>query len=67
MVQYIRAKSNIRITDVTDNSGNVEISYTGSNDMDTKCYLFTEQSGQINYRFVVLPRVNGNNEVTVSK
>ena len=65
-VQYIRAKSNIRITDVTENSGNVEISYTGSNDMDTKCYLFTEQNGQINYRFVVLPRTGGNNQVTVS-
>jgi len=66
-VQYIRAKTNIRITDVTDNSGNIEISYTGSNDMDTKCYLFTEQNGQINYRFVELPQTDGNNQVTVSK
>ena len=66
-VQYIRAKNNIRITNVTESSSNVEISYAGNNDMDTKCYLFTEQDGQVTYRFVVLPQVNGNNQVTVSK
>ena len=66
-VSYIRAKGNIRITDVRESLNDVEISYAGNNDMDTKCYLFTEQNGQINYRFVVLPRVNGSNKVTTLK
>jgi hypothetical protein len=66
-VKYIRAKSNIRITNVLENSSSLEISYTGSNDMDTKCYLFTEQFGQINYRFIPLPQINGNGQVNVIK
>ena len=66
-VKYIRAKSNIRIANVMENSSSLEISYTGSNDMDTKCYLFTEKSGQINYRFIPLPQINGNGQVNVIK
>lgn len=66
-IQYIRAKNNIKITNVTDNPGNIQISYTGNNDLDTKCYLFTENNGQINYRFVVLPQIKGTNQVVVSK
>jgi hypothetical protein len=66
-VQYIRAKNNIRITNVKDNQTNVEISYSGNNDMDTKCYLFTENNSQISFRFVVLPRINGNYQVRVPK
>lgn len=63
-VTYVRAKQNIRITNVTISLSDIEISYTGDNDLDTKCYLFTEQNGQITYRFVVLPRVNGSNRIT---
>ena len=66
-VQYIRAKSNMRITNVTEDLNNIEISYTGNNDMNTKCYLFTEQNGQITYRFVVLPSVNGSNRITTPR
>lgn len=65
--QYIRAKSNIRITDITDDIASITISYTGSNDMNTRCYLFSEQYGQITSRFVILPQTNGNNQVTVQK
>jgi len=65
--QYIRAKNNIKITDVTENISSIEISYTGNNDLNTRCYLFNEQNGQITYRFVVLPQTNGNNQVTVPK
>lgn len=66
-VQYIRAKANMRITNVTVDFNNIEISYTGKNDMNTKCYLFTEQNGQITYRFVVLPGVNGSNMITTPR
>ncbi|MBK7710162.1 MAG: hypothetical protein IPJ37_03765 [Bacteroidales bacterium] len=54
-VQYIRATTNIKITNVREMTSQIEISYTGTNDMDTKCYLFNEQSGQITYRLVGLP------------
>jgi hypothetical protein len=66
-VQYIRAKNNIKITGTVETSSSVEISYSGSNDLDTKCYLFTEQNGVISYSFVQLPQINGSNKVIVSK
>jgi hypothetical protein len=66
-VQYIRAKNNIRITNVLETLVNIEITYGGSNDIDTKCYLFTEQNGQINNRFIVLPQINGSGHITVLK
>jgi hypothetical protein len=66
-VRYIRAKGNIRITNVVNNSPLVEISYSGSNDMNTRCYLFTESGGSISSRFVTLPQVNGSNTVSVSE
>jgi uncharacterized protein GlcG (DUF336 family) len=65
--QYIRAKNNIRITGIVETSSSVEISYSGSNDLDTRCYLFTEQNGAISYSFVQLPQINGSNKVIVSK
>ena len=57
-VQYARAKSNISITNVSDNDPIVNISYSGTNDMDTRCYLFTESSGLISSRQVVLPQIS---------
>ena len=42
-VTYVRAKQNIRITNVTTSLSDIEISYTGDNDLDTKCYLFTNR------------------------
>lgn len=56
-VTYIRAKSNLVIRDVGSNDGLVSISVVGANDMETKCYLFTETGGQITHRLVTLPRV----------
>ncbi|HQG76862.1 MAG TPA: DUF4082 domain-containing protein [Bacteroidales bacterium] len=66
-VQYLRAKQNIVITNVVDNLNSVTISYTGSNDMDTRCYLFNESGGNITFRYVTLPQTNGNNTVTISQ
>ena len=66
-VQYIRAKSNLRITSVTENEISIEISVTGANDMSTKCYLFTGQNDQITYRLINLPQVNGTANVIISK
>ena len=66
-VKYIRAKTKIRITSVVETNANVEISYSGSNDMDTKCMLYTEEGGQITSRFVGLPQVNGSHIISVTK
>ncbi len=66
-IQYIRAKNSIRITSTLETLNSVEITYSGSNDLDTKCYLFTEQNGEITYRYVLLPQINGSNKVIVSK
>jgi hypothetical protein len=56
-ITYIRAKDNLVIRDAGFDNGLVTISIVGANDMDTKCYLFTETGGQINQRLVTLPRV----------
>ena len=66
-IQYIRAKNSIRITSTLETLNSVEITYSGNNDLDTKCYLFTEQNGEISYRYVLLPQINGSNKVIVSK
>jgi len=66
-VRYIRARNNIRITNVVEKNLFTEISYSGTNDMDTKCFLFTEEDGEINYHFVALPMVTGSNIVNDPK
>ena len=66
-LRYIRAKKNMYITHVIEKSGTIEIHYSGNNDMDTKCYLFTEYGGQIYSSFVDLSQVNGHNIVSVPK
>ena len=66
-VKYIRAKTNIKITGIKEMVSQIEISYNGSNDMDTKCYLFNEQNGQITYRLIGLPQTSGSNVVNVIK
>ncbi|MZQ49285.1 MAG: DUF4082 domain-containing protein [Bacteroidales bacterium] len=66
-LRYVRAKKNLTITGVFDKSATIEIHYSGNNDMDTKCYLFTESGGQINSSFVGLGRVNGSNIVSIPK
>lgn len=66
-VQYIRAKNNIRITNVLNTSTSIEISFNGTNDLATKCYLFDEHNGQITYNLVDIPVVNGNVTVSIVK
>lgn len=56
-VKYIRAKENIKIINVTDHTGIVNITCSGINDMQTKCYIFQEFDGQIAFRIVDLPQV----------
>lgn len=57
-VKYIRAKNNITLTNVSDEGTLVNISYTGVNDMDTRCYLFTESENVISHRLIVLPQIS---------
>jgi hypothetical protein len=57
-VQYIRAKSNISITNVTETENLVNITYAGTNDMDTRCYLFTGSGNQITHRLITLPQIS---------
>lgn len=57
-VQYVRAKKNIQISNVTSNNGLVSISCSGINDMSTKCYLFTESDDDISFKLITLPQVS---------
>jgi hypothetical protein len=59
-VQYGRAKENINISNVTSDGGLVSITFSGVNDMPTKCYLFTGSGNQISYKLVTLPLVSSN-------
>lgn len=66
--QYVRARNNIEITNVSDDGDLVNITYTGSNDMDTRCYLFTESGNIISHKLVLLPEIgNGSTTVGVMK
>lgn len=56
--QYIRARNNIEITNVSDDGNLINITYTGVNDMDTRCYVFTESGSQISYKLVLLPEIS---------
>lgn len=57
-VQYLKAKEDLEITNVTDHPSFVNISCSGVNDMGTRCYLFTESDNQISSRLVDLPTVS---------
>lgn len=56
-VAYIKAKEDIEIVSVYTNTGLVSISVSGDNEMETKCYLFSETGDQISHRLITLPRV----------
>jgi hypothetical protein len=58
-VKYVRAKVNINLTNVTVDNNNeiISISCSGVNDMETKCYLFTESNNVMSYRLITLPQV----------
>ena len=56
-ITYIRAKDNLKIRDINSANGLINISVTGANDMETRCYIFNETGGQITQRLVTLPRV----------
>lgn len=59
-VQYLRAKENIEITNVTVDNDLISISCSGVNDMETKCYIFSESNNLISSRLITLPQVNSN-------
>lgn len=65
-LQYVRAKKNLKLLNVIGNQSSSQIYYQANNDMATKCYYFTEQSGVISYRLIDLPSANGNFIVTVN-
>jgi len=65
-LQYIRAKKNLTLLDVVKKQDHTEIFYSAGNDMNTKCYYFTEENGVITSRFVDLPQYNGINTITVT-
>lgn len=56
--KYIRAKENINISSVRTGAGFVNIHCNGDNDMATKCFLFTESGGQIEFDLVDLPQIS---------
>jgi len=67
-IEYIKARNNIQITNVAEDASNYYVTYSGNNQMDTRCFLFTEQDGVIYYRFVALPQITfGCNTVSSPK
>jgi len=57
-VKYVRAKTNVVLTNITDDGNIVNISCTGDNDMQTQCYLFTGSDNQITFRLITIPEMN---------
>jgi len=63
--QYMRAKVNLKIKNVTAQNGIVSISFSGINDVPTKCYMFTEDEDQmILMRMTTLPPVTSSENPT---
>jgi hypothetical protein len=61
--KYIRAKHNLKLTNVTNSGNNVTIYYTGTNDMATKCYKFTANGDNIISVLVDIPQSSGSGSV----
>jgi hypothetical protein len=64
---YIRAKLSVKITDVLDSPAKIVVHYSADNDVDTKCYLFTEQNGSISSVLINIPHIQGNSIVNINK
>jgi hypothetical protein len=64
--QYIRAKRNTTLTEVSVNLNTIDVSYTANNDMGIKFHLFTESGGVITSSLVDLPQLNGNSTITIN-
>ncbi|MBQ8003613.1 MAG: hypothetical protein IJ299_00755 [Oscillospiraceae bacterium] len=63
--KYVRASHDITISvsDITD--GKLKISFTGNNNSETKCAVFTETDGDISQSMYDVPRVNGKVTLTI--
>jgi len=60
--QYVRAKYNLKLTDVINNGRTVTIKYTGTNDMATKCYKFTNKGSGISETMIDIPQSIGSGQ-----
>jgi len=66
-VQYVRAKTNVTLTQCISSPGQVRITYTANNDLDTQCYLFNEVNGTVTYTMITIPQYSGSNQIIISK
>ncbi len=58
--KYVRASYNIKIEKAAaDELGNLNLSIKGVNDMDTKCFMFTEENGEIIAKEHIIPKAGG--------
>jgi VCBS repeat-containing protein len=66
--QYARAMYTSSISGSTYDSGAQQITtaFSGTTDMPTKFYLFTDNSGQIQYQLVNVPTFNGTTQVVTT-
>lgn len=65
--QYMRAKVDLKIKNVTTEEGLIAVSVAGENDIPTKCYIFTEEDDQIHFKMITLPKVtDSENPIVIS-
>ncbi|MEG2570087.1 MAG: hypothetical protein RSA70_01500 [Clostridia bacterium] len=63
--RYARAKHNLQITGAEYKNGKLHVQLAGKNDIETKCFVFSERGGKIRESLHVLPRVDGAVEVVL--
>lgn len=63
--RYVRARNNVRITDVMLNGNNITITLHGNNDIETKCMVFSGEDEGITEAWITIPVVTERVEVTL--
>jgi hypothetical protein len=56
-LEYIRARNRVDLLNITEYDSLLNISYTGENELETRCYLFTEYENKISSKYIILPRI----------
>lgn len=64
--KYIRAKTDITISGISYSGSELNLLFSGTNDMPTKCYMFTDKNGKIASEFIDIPQMDGAGNVKVS-
>ena len=61
--KYARAKHDITFKNLSCDGDLLELTVTGTNDMPTKCFLFTEENGEIKQKLADVPQITDGAEI----